>query len=57
MSLVEVLDRWRASPERARSLFTVRAAISVARRSDRPAAFWLALTCSYWRSRFALHAF
>gem|GEM_PF-4914198 len=31
MSLVDVRDRVRDSPERARSLFTVRAAISSAR--------------------------
>ena len=39
------------SPERARSLLTVRAAISSALRSERPACFSLRLTCSYWRAR------
>ena len=43
----EVLD----SPERAFSLFTVRAAISSARLSERPARFSLSLMCSYWRAR------
>src|SRR5215211_4400597 len=51
MSCVEVLERWRDSPLRARSFCTVRAAISVARRSDRPCCRWLFLTCSYWRAR------
>ena len=47
MSLVDVRERWRDSPERARSLLTVRAAISSARSSERPWSFWLSLMCSY----------
>src|SRR5262245_33174272 len=43
-----------ASPDRARSLFTVRAAISLARPVDAPRFFALALMCSYCRSRFGL---
>src|SRR4051812_36377318 len=43
-----------ASPERARSLFTVRAAISSARSVDSPRFFALVLMCSYWRSLFGL---
>src|SRR4051794_41864579 len=49
MSLVDVFERVRDSPERARSLLTVRAAISSARLSERPCSFWLSLMCSYWR--------
>ena len=41
-----------ASPFRARSLLTVRAAISFARFVERPCFFSLSLMCSYWRSRF-----
>src|SRR5437773_4948021 len=52
MSCVEVRDRWRDSPERARSLFTVRAAISSARPSEVPRSFWDCLMCSYCRARF-----
>ena len=51
MSLVELREAVRDSPERAFSLFTVRAAISSARLSERPACFSLFLTCSYWRAR------
>src|SRR3954452_10644863 len=52
MSCVEVRERVRDSPLRARSLFTVRAAISSARSSERPCSSWLSLMCSYWRARF-----
>src|SRR5438874_12070397 len=45
-----------ASPLRARSLLTVRAAISLARLVEAPRSFALSLTCSYWRSRLSLHA-
>ncbi len=45
------------SPLSARCLFTVRAAISFARFVERPASSSLSLTCSYWRSRFALQGF
>src|SRR5687767_9959284 len=51
MSRVDVRERCRDSPERARSLFTVRAAISSARSSERPCSLALCLTCSYWRAR------
>src|SRR3954452_17762457 len=51
MSRVDVRDRCRDSPERARSLLTVRAAISSARCSERPWSFSDSLTCSYWRAR------
>jgi hypothetical protein len=44
------------SPACARRLLTVRAAISSARSSDRPASRSDSLTCSYCRSRFLLHA-
>src|SRR4051812_6214864 len=46
-----------ASPARARSLFTVLAAISSARSSGRPRSSKPSLMCSYWRSRLAFHAF
>jgi hypothetical protein len=46
----------RASPFWARSLFTVLAAISLARLVDEPPFFALSLMCSYWRSRLLLHA-
>jgi hypothetical protein len=46
----------RVSPDAARCLFTVRAAISFARPVDRPCLRSESLMCSYWRSRFALHA-
>src|SRR3954447_24654675 len=51
MSCVDVRDAVRDSPLRARSLLTVRAAISSARDSDAPCSFWLSLMCSYWRAR------
>jgi hypothetical protein len=52
MSLVEVREEPRDSPERARSLLTVRAAISSALPVLAPRSSWLSLTCSYWRPRF-----
>src|SRR5690242_18070004 len=52
MSFVEVREAVLDSPWRAFSLFTVRAAISSARLSERPCCFWLSLMCSYWRARF-----
>src|SRR4051812_12393272 len=51
MSLFDDRDAVRDSPERAFSLLTVRAAISSARLSERPAFFSLSLTASYWRAR------
>src|SRR2546421_8147916 len=57
MSRRDVRDDSRASPVRARSLLTVRAAISLARLVERPCFFSLSLTCSYWRSRLLLQAF
>ena len=51
MSLVEVRELARDTPLRARSLLTVRAAISSARLSDAPLLRSLSLMCSYWRSR------
>src|SRR5688500_7427434 len=57
MSVRERLEDSFASPLRARSLFTVRAAISWALSSEAPSCFRPFLMCSYWRSRFALHAF
>src|SRR5262245_35549896 len=54
MSFVDVLLLLRASPERARSLLTVRAAISPARLLLCPRRLALSLMCSYWRSRFRL---
>jgi hypothetical protein len=56
MSLRDKRDDSLASPLRARSLLTVLAAISFARLVGTPCFFWLFLMCSYWRSRFALHA-
>jgi len=47
MSSVDVFDDVFASPARARSLFTVRAAISSARSVDAPRSFALFLMCSY----------
>jgi hypothetical protein len=44
-----------ASPDFARCLLTVRAAISFARFVERPCFSSESLTCSYCRSRFALH--
>src|SRR5687768_1473487 len=52
MSRVDERDRVRDSPERARSLFTVRAAISSARSVEAPRSLALSLMCSYWRARF-----
>src|SRR2546421_826221 len=52
MSCVDVLDACRDSPLRARSFCTVRAAISLARFSERPCRRSPCLTCSYWRARF-----
>ena len=54
MSWVDVLLAVRDSPDRARSLFTVLAAISVARFVLSPRSFALSLMCSYCRSRFGL---
>src|SRR3954447_20109637 len=51
MSWVDVRERSRDSPLRARSLFTVRAAISSARSSEAPWSSWLSLMCSYCRAR------
>jgi len=45
--VVELRELVRDSPERAFSLLTVRAAISSARLSERPALFSLFLTSSY----------
>lgn len=42
------------SPASARSLFTVRAAISFARPFDIPRSSALSFMCSYWRSRLLL---
>jgi hypothetical protein len=56
MSRVELRDEVRASPLLARSLFTVRAAISFARPVEAPRFFALSLMCSYWRSRLLLQA-
>src|SRR5438034_3151382 len=52
MSLVDVRERVRDSPERARSFCTVRAAISFALLSDAPPSRSDCLMCSYWRARF-----
>src|SRR5262245_7486389 len=54
MSRREVRLFLRASPVRARSLFTVRAAISSARLALVPRASSLFLMCSYCRSRVLL---
>src|SRR5919198_253648 len=56
MSLRDRRDEDLASPACARVLLTFRAAISFARFVERPCFFSDSLTCSYWRSRFALHA-
>src|SRR5690242_3906395 len=56
MSSIDERLAVRASPERARSLFTVRAAISSAVSSSSPRSSALSLMCSYWRSRLALQA-
>src|SRR5512139_2406328 len=52
MSSRESLDDVLASPLLARSLFTVRAAISSASSSDEPRSRSESLMCSYWRARF-----
>jgi hypothetical protein len=57
MSLVDERDAVRDSPERARSLFTVAAAICFARFVPAPCFFALSLMCSYCRSRLLLQAF
>src|ERR1700709_2684121 len=57
MSSVDARLACLASPARARSLFTVRAAISSAVSSLRPWSSRPSLMCSYCRSRFALQAF
>src|ERR1700739_3241602 len=54
MSRVDVRLAVLASPDRARSLFTVRAAISSARLVLSPRCLALSLMCSYCRSRFGL---
>src|SRR4051812_8750245 len=54
MSEVEVRLLVFDSPERALSLFTVRAAISLARLSLSPRFLALSLMCSYCRSRLGL---
>ena len=56
MSRVEERDAVLASPVRARSLFTVAAAICFARFVDVPRSFALSLMCSYWRSSLLLQA-
>jgi hypothetical protein len=50
--LVELRERLLDSPERARFLFTVRAAISSARETDAPRLRALFLIFSYCRARF-----
>ena len=54
MSCFDVRLAVLASPDRARSLFTVRAAISSARPVLSPRCSALSLMCSYCRSRFGL---
>ena len=56
MSVRESRDDVFASPARARSLLTVRAAISSPCPPTVPRSSRLSLMCSYWRSRFALQA-
>src|SRR4051812_39562690 len=57
MSRVDVRDgRLFVSPARARSLLTVRAAISFARFVEAPCFLAPSLTCSYCRSRLLLQA-
>src|SRR5438132_8299882 len=56
MSLRESREDDFASPLRARSLLTVRAAISFARLVEAPRFLAPSLTCSYCRSRLLLHA-
>src|SRR5215208_2815516 len=57
MSCRDVREDSFASPLRARSLFTVRAAISLAFSVEAPSFLTLSLTCSYCRSRLSLQAF
>jgi hypothetical protein len=57
MSFSDDFDAVRDSPFRARSLFTVAAAICFARLVEAPRSFALSLMCSYCRSRLSLHAF
>jgi hypothetical protein len=52
MSLVDVGELVRDSPDRARSLLTVLAAISSARCYEAPLLRSLCLMCSYCRARF-----
>src|SRR5947199_1802251 len=52
MSVFESRELDVAGPVRARSLLTVRAAISSARSSERPCSRSLALMCSYLRASF-----
>src|SRR5665811_2175260 len=56
MSSVDVRLVSSASPARARSLLTVRAAISSAVSSSSPRSTRPSLMWSYWRSRLSLHA-
>src|SRR6185436_886110 len=56
MSCTEDFEAVRDSPLRARSLFTVAAAICLARFVDAPRSFALSLMCSYCRSRLSLQA-
>src|SRR3954453_5371809 len=56
MSSRERRDDVFASPVRARSLLTVRGAISFARFVAPPCSFSLSTMCSYCRSRLPLHA-
>src|SRR5688572_27447294 len=56
MSVRESREDVLASPFRARSLLTVRAAISSALSFEVPRSRSPSLMCSYCRSRFALHA-
>src|SRR5690242_16829753 len=56
MSSIEVRLASLASPARARSLLTVRAAISSDLSSPTPRSRKPSLMCSYWRSRLGLQA-
>src|SRR4051812_40460313 len=56
MSSVDVRLAVLASPARALSLLTVRAAISSALSSGSPRSSKPSLMCSYWRSRLLFHA-
>src|SRR5436190_902846 len=56
MSRVELREAVLASPLRARSLLTVRAAISLARLFGVPRSSRLSSMCSYCRSRLSDHA-